>query len=127
MIKRYTLPEMAAIWEPENRFEKWLEVELAACYAHNQMGEISDDDYNTICDKASFDVDRIDEIEAEIHHDVIAFLTAVAEKVGPASRLIHMGLTSSDVVDTAFSMLIQDAGQILLKDISIITTFHHFQ
>ncbi len=117
MISRYSRPKMASVWEPTNKFQKWMDVELAACYAHLQLGNISKDDYETIVSKANFNVDRIDEIEVDIQHDVIAFLTNLSEYVGPASRFIHLGLTSSDVVDTAFSLLIQDSGQILLQDI----------
>ena len=117
MIPRYSRPEMKAVWEPENKFHKWLAVELAACKAHVVLGNISKEDYQIICEKAQFDVARIDEIEAEIHHDVIAFLTNVAEYVGAPSRFVHLGLTSSDVVDTAFSMLIQDSGKLLIDAI----------
>ena len=119
MIKRYTRPEMANIWTDENKFQKWLDVEIAACYAHVKLGNISEDDYNTIQEKAKFDIKRIQEIESEIHHDVIAFLTSVAEFVGPESRLIHLGLTSSDVVDTGFSLLLQDAGNQLLEALDL--------
>ncbi|MSR88092.1 MAG: adenylosuccinate lyase [Candidatus Margulisbacteria bacterium] len=119
MIPRYSRPEMKAVWEPENKFQKWLAVELAACKAHVVLGNISKEDYQIICEKAQFDVARIDEIEAEIHHDVIAFLTNVAEYVGPPSRFVHLGLTSSDVVDTAFSMLIQDSGKLLIDAIDV--------
>ena len=108
---------MAQIWAPETKFKKWMEVELAACWVHHQLGAIPDADYQEIIEKSQFNVARIDEIEREVQHDVIAFLTNVAEYVGPASRFIHLGLTSSDVVDTAFSLLIRDAGQILLADI----------
>ena len=90
MIPRYTRPEMAAIWEPENRFQIWLDVEIAACEAWNQLGNIPDEALALIKEKAGFDVARIDEIELEVKHDVIAFLTSVAEKVGPDSRFIHM-------------------------------------
>ncbi len=117
MIKRYSRPKMQAVWEPENKFQKWMDVELAACKAHVDLGNITQDAYEDIKAKADFNVDRIDEIESEIHHDVIAFLTCVAEYVGENSRFVHLGLTSSDVVDTAFSLLIQDAGAILLEDI----------
>lgn len=117
MIPRYSRPDMKAVWEPENKFQKWLAVELAACKAHVVLGNITKEDYQIICEKAQFDVARIDEIEAEIHHDVIAFLTNVAEYVGPPSRFVHLGLTSSDVVDTAFSMLIQDSGNLLIDAI----------
>lgn len=120
MIKRYSRPEMAQVWEPENKFQKWMDVEMAACKAHVTLGNIPEEAYQIIQDKADFNVKRIDDIESEIHHDVIAFLTCVAEYVGENSRFIHLGLTSSDVVDTAFSLLIQDAGKILLKDIDAL-------
>ena len=111
---------MATVWEPTNKFQKWLDVELAACKAHVELGNIPQSSYDIIKENAQFNVDRIDEIESEIHHDVIAFLTCVAEYVGDESRFVHLGLTSSDVVDTAFSLLIQDAGTILLNDIDIL-------
>ena len=117
MINRYSRKEIKNIWSEQNKFQKWLDVELAACYAHVQLGNITQDEYEDIKSKAKFDINRINEIESEIHHDVIAFLTAVAENVGPNSRLIHLGLTSSDVVDTAFSLLIQESGKIILKDL----------
>ncbi len=116
MISRYSRPIMQNVWEPENKFQKWLDVELAACAAHVKAGTIAQADYDEICQKARFDVARIDEIEAEVQHDVIAFLTNLAEHIGPSSRFVHLGLTSSDVVDTAFSLLIQDAAKILLED-----------
>ena len=81
MIKRYSRKEMADVWEPQNKFQKWLDVEIAACKAHVELGNIPNASYETICKKADFNVDRIDEIEADIHHDVIAFLTRVAEYV----------------------------------------------
>ncbi|MCP4051047.1 MAG: adenylosuccinate lyase [bacterium] len=117
MINRYSRPEMKQVWEPENKFQKWLDVEIAACFAHCKLKNITQKDYDTIVSKSKFDVERISQIESEIHHDVIAFLTNLAENTGPASRFIHLGLTSSDVVDTAFSLLIQDAGKLLIADI----------
>lgn len=116
MITRYARPTMMQLWSPNAKFQRWLDVELAACHIQHQLGAIPDDAYQDIVARAAFDVSRIDAIEAEIHHDVIAFLTSVAEIVGPSSRYIHLGLTSSDVVDTAFSLLIQDAGKVLLTD-----------
>ena len=110
---------MAKIWEPENKFQKWLDVELAACKAHAELGNIPQEDYDTIIKKSKFEVSRIDEIEKEINHDVIAFLTNVAEHVGDSSRFIHLGLTSSDVVDTAFAMLIQESGKQLEKRLEV--------
>ena len=123
MIKRYSRPDMAHVWT-ENKFNKWMAVELAACKAHVELGNIPAASYETIVEKADFNVERIDEIEAEIHHDVIAFLTCVAEYVGDDSA-VHLGLTSSDVVDTAFSLLIQDAGHILLSDIDKLLAALH--
>ena len=115
MIPRYTRPEMAAIWEPENRFQIWLAVEIAACEAWNRLGKIPDEALALIIEKAGFDVARIDEIELEVKHDVIAFLTSVAEKVGPDSRFIHMGMTSSDVLDTSFAVQLVQAADLILE------------
>ena len=95
MIKRYTRPEMAAIWTLENKFRTWLAIEIKACEALAQAGTVPEKALTVIKKKANFNVQRIDEIEAEVHHDVIAFLTSVAEFVGPESRYIHLGLTSS--------------------------------
>ncbi|MBL6722599.1 MAG: adenylosuccinate lyase [Candidatus Margulisbacteria bacterium] len=120
MISRYSRPDMAKVWDPTNKFQRWLDVELAACKAHVELGNIPKSAYDTIKAKASFNVKRIDEIEADIHHDVIAFLTCLAESIGDESRFVHLGLTSSDVVDTAFSLLIQDAGNLLLADIDTL-------
>ena len=113
MISRYSRKEMAAIWSDESKFKAWLAVELAACDAHVKLGNIDAKDNDVIQKKADFNVERILEIEAEVGHDVIAFLTCVAEYIGPESRLVHLGLTSSDVVDTAFSYLITQSGVIL--------------
>jgi len=117
MIARYTRPEMGRIWTLENKYLKWLEVEIAACEAWAEIGEIPKASLKTIRRKARFDVDRIDEIEVTVKHDVIAFLTSVAENVGPDSRFIHKGLTSSDIVDTALSLLMKQASDILIRDI----------
>ena len=118
MIERYTRKEMGDIWSIENKFRKWLEVEIAVCEAWAELGKIPKDALEEIKEKADFDLKRIDEIEATVKHDVIAFLTAVAEKVGPSSRYIHMGLTSSDVVDTAMALKIKQAGELILKDLN---------
>ena len=115
MIPRYTRPEMAAIWEPENRFRIWLDVEIAACEAWNKLGRIPDEALSTIKEKADFDVGRIDKIEEEVKHDVIAFLTSVSEKVGPDSRYIHMGMTSSDVLDTSLGVQLVQAADLILE------------
>ena len=117
MIPRYTRPVMGKLWEPESRFQKWLDVEIAVCEAWAELAEIPVDAVVKIKKKARFDVKRIDEIESVVKHDVIAFLTSVAENVGHESRFIHKGLTSSDVVDTALSLLMKEAADIILKDL----------
>ncbi|RAP28755.1 adenylosuccinate lyase [Candidatus Marinamargulisbacteria bacterium SCGC AG-343-D04] len=120
MIERYSRKELSEVWTLKTKFQKWLDIELAACEAHVILGNISKKDCDHIKKTAAFDVKRINEIENEIHHDVIAFLTCVAENVGPESRFIHLGLTSSDVVDTGFSLQIQEAGRLLLKEIDTL-------
>ncbi len=115
MIKRYTRKAMGDIWTDENRYKIWLKVELLACEAMAKIGKIPKEALQNI-KRASFSVKRIEEIEAETKHDVIAFLTAVAERVGPDARYIHMGLTSSDVLDTSMAFLMKQAGAIILKD-----------
>jgi adenylosuccinate lyase len=117
MIDRYTRPEMGALWTDEHKFQTWLAVELAACEALAQAGQIPRKDWASIRRKAGFDVKRIRTIEAEVRHDVIAFLTDVAEHVGPAARHVHKGLTSSDVVDTALSVNLVKAADLLLADV----------
>ena len=117
MIERYTRPEMGAIWTDENRFQKWLDVEIAVCEVHAAMGVIPAEAVEVIKKRASFSVDRINEIERTTRHDVIAFTTALAESIGPESRFVHYGLTSSDVVDTANALLMRDATTLLLEDL----------
>ncbi|WP_129126289.1 adenylosuccinate lyase [Geomonas oryzae] len=117
MIERYSRPEMTRIWEPENRYRKWLEIEIYACEAHAEMGRIPKDAVARIRAKASFDVERIDEIERTVKHDVIAFLTSVADYIGDDSRFVHLGLTSSDILDTSFAMLLKEAGELIISDI----------
>jgi len=114
MIERYSRKEMSNIWELNNKFRIWLDIEIAVCEVYAERGMIPAEDLAVIKKKAAFTVDRILEIENEVHHDVIAFLTAVAENVGPESRHIHFGLTSSDVVDTALSIQMIQAGKVLL-------------
>ncbi len=108
---------MTRIWEPENRYRKWLEIEIYACEAHAEMGRIPKDAVARIRAKASFDVERIDEIERTVKHDVIAFLTSVADYIGDDSRFVHLGLTSSDILDTSFAMLLKEAGELIISDI----------
>lgn len=115
MISRYTLPEMGKIWEDEFKFATWLKIEILACEARKEMGEVPEEDLKTIKDKAAFDVKRILEIEETTKHDVIAFLTNVAEYVGPASRHIHYGMTSSDILDTTLAYQMKSAGEIVMK------------
>lgn len=117
MISRYTRPEMAAIWTDQNKFEAWLQVELYACEAWSELGIIPKEDVAVLWDKASFDVERILEIEQETRHDVIAFTRAVSETLGEEKKWVHYGLTSTDVVDTALSYLIKQANDILEADI----------
>ena len=117
MIERYSLPEMKNLWELETKFAYYLRVEIAVCEAYNEIGEIPDSALKQIKENAKFDVKRIHEIEKEVNHDVIAFLTNVNENIGEASRYMHMGMTSSDVIDTAFALQIQEAGKIILKDL----------
>jgi adenylosuccinate lyase len=115
MIERYTLPEMGAIWSQKNKFQKWLDVEIAVCEVHAEDGTIPADAVEEIKNKAAFSVDRINEIEKTTDHDVIAFTTNLAENIGPAARFVHYGLTSSDVVDTANALLLKESCDILLK------------
>ncbi|MDX1671385.1 MAG: adenylosuccinate lyase [Balneolaceae bacterium] len=118
MIDRYSREEMAEIWSLENQFQAWLEVELAACWAWSKVGKIPEEDVKTLYEKASFDVDRIKEIEKETRHDVVAFTRAVSESLGPEKRWVHYGLTSTDVVDTANGYRLKQANEILRKDIN---------
>jgi adenylosuccinate lyase len=120
MIQRYTNPEMGAIWSDRRRYETWLEVELAAADAMAEAGLIPREAAAEIRAKAGFDIARIEEIEAVTQHDVIAFTTAVAEKVGPAARWLHFGLTSSDVIDTAQAIQMRDATGLLVKNVGVL-------
>ena len=119
MIERYTRPEMGAIWTEENKFKAWLEVEILACEAWAEIGEIPKEDVEKLRANASFDIDRIYEIEKETRHDVVAFTRAVSETpaLGEEKKWVHYGLTSTDVVDTALSYLIKQANEILRKDL----------
>ena len=117
MIARYTRPEMGMLWDLENKYQKWLDVEIAVCEAWAELGEIPRDALKAIRQKAGFDIRRIDEIEKVVKHDVIAFLTSVAQSLGHESRFIHKGLTSSDILDTALALLMREAADIIMKDI----------
>ncbi len=120
MIPRYTLEPMAAVWTDHNRFQKWLDVEIAVCRVLAELDEIPSQAADLIEKNASFSVDRIREIEKVTRHDVIAFTTAVAETLGPESRFVHLGLTSTDVVDTAQALMIRDASQLIEEAIRIL-------
>ncbi|MBX7055697.1 MAG: adenylosuccinate lyase [Pyrinomonadaceae bacterium] len=117
MIERYTLAEMGAVWALGNKFQKWLDVEIAVCEVHAEDGTIPQDALAEIKAKAAFTVERIAEIEKTTDHDVIAFTTNLAENIGPASRFVHYGLTSSDVVDTANALLLKESCDILLAKV----------
>ncbi len=120
MIERYTLPEMGAIWSLQNKFQKWLDVEIAVCEVHAEDGIIPADALAEIKSKAAFTVERVNEIEKTTDHDVIAFTTNLAENIGDAARFVHYGLTSSDVVDTANALLLKEACDILLPKVDAL-------
>jgi len=122
VIDRYTRPEMGAIWTEENKFRSWLKVELAVCEAWSKRGVVPAEALQEIHEKANFDVARISEIEETVQHDVIAFLTNVAEYVGPSSRYVHLGMTSSDVLDSALALQIKQAGAILMQGCNDLLT-----
>lgn len=123
MINRYCLDKMKQIWEMQSKFEYYLKVELAVCEAYAQMGEIPLDVLEQIKRDAKFDLKRIDEIESEVHHDVIAFLTCINESLGENAKYMHKGLTSSDVIDTAYALQFKDASQIISDDlVKVIVT-----
>ncbi len=117
MIDRYTRPEMGKLWSLESKYRKWLDVEIAVCEAWAEMKKIPKPALTNIQSRADFDVQRIDEIEKTVKHDVIAFLTSVAEHIGPDSRYVHKGMTSSDVTDTAQALLMRDAADMIIKDV----------
>ncbi|RMI26241.1 MAG: adenylosuccinate lyase [Calditrichaeota bacterium] len=121
MIERYTLPEIGRIWEDQNKYRIWLEIEILACEARAKQGQVPEAAVQEIREKAAFDVARIQEIEAEVHHDVIAFLTNVAEHVGEAARHLHYGMTSSDVLDTALAVQMKQAGELILGKLEAVT------
>jgi adenylosuccinate lyase len=118
MIARYTRPEMGSIWTDENKFRTWLDIEILACEAQAELGIIPKEAVKVIREKAKFDVKRIDEIEQTTKHDVIAFLTNVGEYVGPESRFIHLGMTSSDILDTGLALQVKQSAELLLNDLN---------
>lgn len=118
MIERYAREEMSNIWSEENQFKAWLEVELAACWAWSKLGHIPEEDVEVLYKNSSFDINRIKEIEVETRHDVVAFTRAVSETLGDEKKWIHYGLTSTDVVDTAWGVRLKQANKILLEDLN---------
>ncbi|MCE1187798.1 MAG: adenylosuccinate lyase [Ignavibacteria bacterium] len=121
MIERYALPEIQAIWDDQNKYNIWKEIEILACEARMQMGQVPADDLQIIKDKAEFSVERINEIEQTTNHDVIAFLTNLAEHIGPASRHVHYGMTSSDILDTTLSYQMKQAGELIQSKLEILS------
>ena len=120
MIPRYSRPEMAAIWDSENKYKIWLEIESHACDAQAELGVIPSKAAKAVREAGAFDIDRIEEIERETKHDVIAFLTNLAENIGPEARFVHQGMTSSDVLDTCLAVQLTQAADILLADIDAL-------
>src|SRR6202047_1870770 len=117
MIARYSRPEMTRIWAPETRYRIWLEIEAHACEAQAALGVIPESAARAVRERGAFEVERIDEIERETKHDVIAFLTNLAEHIGPDARFLHQGMTSSDVLDTCLAVQLKQASDILLADL----------
>ena len=121
MIERYTTKEMGRIWSDENKYSTWLKVEIAVTEVLCEDKIVPSDDLKTIKEKAKFSVERVNEIEEETHHDVIAFLTNLSENIGPSARFIHLGMTSSDLLDTSLALLCKESGEIILEKLK---TFH---
>lgn len=120
MINRYSTEEMLEIWSEQSKFQAWLDVEIAACEAWAEVGKIPAEDLKTIKDKAKFSVNRIEELDRQLHHDVIAFTTCLAENIGPSSRFVHLGLTSTDVVDTAQSLRLRRVKETIISELNIL-------
>lgn len=117
MIPRYTLPRMAKVWDPAHRFDLWLKIEVLACEAWAELGRIPGEALKVIQERAGYDIQRVHELEQETRHEVVAFLRAVAERVGEEARYIHMGLTSSDLMDTALAVQMKEAAELLIEDV----------
>lgn len=120
MIERYTLPRMGAIWSEENKLRNWLKIEIAACEGWAELGRIPAEVFEVIKEKADFNVERIKEIEDQIHHDVIAFLTNVGEYVGDESKYIHLGMTSSDILDTGLALQMRESADLILEKLALL-------
>ncbi|WP_297888941.1 lyase family protein [Sulfurihydrogenibium sp.] len=122
MIKRYTREKMGYIWSEKNKFQKWLDVEIAVCKAWNKLGKIPDEALKEIIEKTHIDdetVERINELDKVYNHDVLAFVTAVAQQVGENGRYIHLGLTSSDVIDTALALIMRESLDLLIESVDV--------
>src|SRR3989338_3303424 len=115
MIERYTLPGMKRVWELENKFRKWLTIEILACEAMAEKGEIPKKAIDAIKERASIDIEHINKVELDVKHDVIAFLTSISEGIGEESKYLHLGLTSSDILDTGLALQMIDAAGIILE------------
>ena len=118
MLERYTRPEMGKVWTDENRYKAWLKVEIAATNAWAELGEVPAEDAKKIAENASFTAERVAELEAVTHHDVVAFTRTVSESLGEEKKWVHFGLTSTDVVDTAQGVLLKEADEIIRKDLA---------
>ena len=118
MITRYTRPELAKTWSEENKYKIWLSVEIAATEALCELGQVPKESLSVIKERAKFDIKRIEEIDKEVHHDVIAFLTCLTESIGPDGRFLHLGMTSSDLIDTSFAILLKQAGEKILEGLN---------
>ncbi len=127
MIPRYSRPDMARIWQPENRFRIWFEIEAHACDAQAELGVIPKEAAAALRKRGKWEIERIDEIERQTHHDVIAFLTNLAEHVGDEARFIHQGMTSSDVLDTCLAVQLTQATDILLADLDDLPRRGYFR
>lgn len=117
MIDRYTLPPMQELWSEKNKFQSYLDIEILVCKAWAKLGEIPAQDLANIEQRAKFDINRINEIEKKVKHDVIAFVSAVAENVGPSGSFIHLGMTSSDLLDTSLAVRMQEAADLILAEL----------
>ncbi|MCJ7507360.1 MAG: adenylosuccinate lyase, partial [candidate division Zixibacteria bacterium] len=122
MIPRYSLPKMQNVWSEQNKFEKWLQIEILACEAQAKFGNIPHSALLQIKRKAKFNTQRIEKIEEKTKHDVIAFLTNLAENIGPSSKYVHLGMTSSDILDTSLYILMKEAGELITKDLHNLKT-----
>jgi len=120
MISRYTFPRMGQVWSLEKKFDTWLEIEILACEAQAELGLIPRESAKRIRSQAGYDLEEIAAIEKKVRHDVVAFLTSLANHIGPDARYVHLGMTSSDVLDTTLAVLMREAGQIIIEDLDAL-------